>query len=107
MSRKIENIEAVCPHCHRKVFFAQIEPLDVQELINDDRLHKETAQPRSDLAACRERCAALEELLRDIMDTIGEIGQKGPCPVCWTYTHKGWCWFENVKAALAAVEVKP
>lgn len=50
------------------------------------------------------RCEELVELLRDVMGNIGEMGPKGPCPVCWTYTHKHWCWYERAKSAIAATE---
>lgn len=34
----------------------------------------------------------LIDLLHDIADSYGDK-MNGACPVCYTYTHKGWCFY--------------
>ena len=48
-----------------------------------------------------------KELLQTIYDAFPrKINESDPCPVCWTYSHKGWCWYEQAKAALEGGEGK-
>lgn len=48
----------------------------------------------------RERDAFATTLLADIsMEFVGLYKQEnGVCPVCRTYTHKHWCWFQELLA---------
>jgi hypothetical protein len=46
----------------------------------------------------------LLQLAYDIFDTLPAMEQGGPCPVCWTYTHKSWCYYERLKKAVEEME---
>ena len=48
-------------------------------------------------AAERDR---LMEIISDVLDSLPAVEPGGPCPVCWTYTHKSWCWYERAKTAV-------
>jgi hypothetical protein len=53
---------------------------------------EEAARLRRELGECR-------ELLWEVMDSMPHKKNKksDPCPVCWTYSHKSWCWYEQVR----------
>mgnify|MGYP000358994299 CR=1 FL=1 len=69
------------------------------EEIKHLRWRLEQTEQRAERAE-RER-DELKATIQEILDTLPQkINESDPCPVCWTYTHKGWCWYEQAKAAL-------
>lgn len=47
------------------------------------------------IAELRERTTLLEEIYADLGEKIN-----GACNVCWTYTHKHWCYYPNLAKIL-------
>ena len=75
-----------CIHCGATASGEGVDNLVIQY----DRLRKE-----------RDR---LIQLVYDIFESLPDTGEDGPCPVCWTYTHKTWCYYERLKKAVEKME---
>jgi hypothetical protein len=68
------------------------------------RLHQELAKERELRWGYERQRNHLLQLAYDIFDTLPAMEQGGPCPVCWTYTHKSWCYYERLKKAVEEME---
>lgn len=57
-----------------------------------------------------ERAASV---LSSIAEELGPMGDGDPCPVCHTYSHKGWCWYpalvewDKQQAEMSAMSKEP
>jgi len=68
------------------------------------RLHQQVAEER-ELRKQKERERDhLLQLAYDVYDSLPAIEEGGPCPVCWTYTHKAWCYYKRLKKAVEEME---
>ena len=68
------------------------------------RLNQEIAKERELRWQYEKERNHLLQLAYDIFDSLPAMEQGGPCPVCWTYTHKSWCYYERLKKAVEEME---
>ena len=68
------------------------------------RLHQEMVKERRLRSEYEDERNHLLQLAYDIFDSLPAMEQGGPCPVCWTYTHKSWCYYERLKKAVEEME---
>lgn len=54
----------------------------------------------------KKRAQELESLLEEVLDSLPRSEPGGPCPVCWTYSHKSWCWYNRAKKLLGQTEAQ-
>ena len=69
------------------------------------RLHRQVAEERELRKKAERERDHLLQLAYDIYDSLPAAGgDRPPCPVCWTYTHKAWCYYERLRKAVEGKE---
>ncbi len=71
------------------------------------RLNQEVSKERELRWQYEQERNHLLQLAYDIFDSLPAAdtgdGSRPPCPVCWTYSHKGWCYYERLKKAVEEI----
>lgn len=68
--------------------------LDSAQLAADlEAVDRDFEDIKAERAAARAELAGRDALLTNIAEATGPLDDDGSCPVCRTYSHKGWCWY--------------